>query len=188
MRVTARSNSLCLVLIIIIIWVWMFHHPGRERRYEKGDLWDWSQESGATSGDDWRSGGARSFYLAKGRHKFCRCEKAPQVVMACVANMVEILLNIVRILKPREWSNITRWLTIRWYLFISTISAMQMMRLILRVLMTKGPLRTKNKVLDQKRLFPLFRQNCWRERNYGFGGTCTPCCRPDLETKIWPSP
>ena len=179
MRVRAGSNSLCLVLIIIIIWVWMFHHPGRERRYEKGDLWDWGQESGATSGDDWRSGGARSFYLAKGLHKLCRCEKAPQVVMACVANMVEILLNIVRILKPREWSNITRWLTIRWYLFISTISAMQM---------TKGPLRTKNKVLDQKRLFPLLRQNCWRERNYGFGGTCTPCCRPDLETKIWPSP
>ena len=40
--------------------------------------------------------------------KLCCCEKAPQVVMACVANMVEILLNIVRILKPREWSNITR--------------------------------------------------------------------------------
>ena len=153
MRVRAGSNSLCLVLIIIIIWVWMFHHPGRERRYEEGDLWDWSQESGATSGDDWRSGGPRSFYLTKGLHKLHK-----------------------------------RWLTIRWYLFISTISAMQMMRLILRVLMTKGPLRTKNKVLDQKRLFPLLRQNCWRERNYGFGGTCTPCCRPDLETKIWPSP
>ena len=32
---------------------------------------------------------------------------------------------------------------------------MQLRRLILRVLMTKGPLRTKNKVLDQKRLYSL---------------------------------